>query len=256
MRKIYLDNIRYFTVVLVLIYHVCYIFNGAGVYGGLGTQWSVKTFDTILYFVYPWLMVLLFLISGVSARYSLQKRTPKAFLHERTIKLLIPSTAGLFVFHWITGYLNVWSGGSLAYLPVIMIYPVSVLSGIGPLWYIQTLFLFSVLIVLLKKIDVRDRLWTLGGKASFSVLLCLVFLVWLSSQLLNTPVITTYRFGIYGTAFLYSPMMKFRQRWKSTPFHYWRQPLCLVYVMSFIIMAKTIHQTNACRVFSQMDTCG
>ena len=33
MRKIYLDNIRWITVVLVVIYHVIYIFNGVTQYG-------------------------------------------------------------------------------------------------------------------------------------------------------------------------------------------------------------------------------
>ena len=35
MRKTYIDNIRASAVLLVLIYHVCYIFNGVGVPGGI-----------------------------------------------------------------------------------------------------------------------------------------------------------------------------------------------------------------------------
>ena len=35
MRKTYIDNIRWATVLLVLIYHVCYMFNGVGVPGGI-----------------------------------------------------------------------------------------------------------------------------------------------------------------------------------------------------------------------------
>ncbi len=36
MRKIYLDNIRWATVLLVMCYHVFYMFNAAGVMGGVG----------------------------------------------------------------------------------------------------------------------------------------------------------------------------------------------------------------------------
>ena len=36
MRKHYLDNIRWLTVVLVVFYHVLYMYNAEGVPGGLG----------------------------------------------------------------------------------------------------------------------------------------------------------------------------------------------------------------------------
>ena len=35
MRKHYLDNIRWVTVVLVVIYHVLYMYNGEGILGGV-----------------------------------------------------------------------------------------------------------------------------------------------------------------------------------------------------------------------------
>ena len=37
MRKKYIDNIRWITVALVVIYHAFYIFNGSGVLGGVGS---------------------------------------------------------------------------------------------------------------------------------------------------------------------------------------------------------------------------
>ena len=36
MRKCYLDNIRWITVVLVVVYHVLYMYNAEGVAGGIG----------------------------------------------------------------------------------------------------------------------------------------------------------------------------------------------------------------------------
>ena len=35
-RKLYLDNIRWMTVVLVVIYHVVYMFNGVQPFGVIG----------------------------------------------------------------------------------------------------------------------------------------------------------------------------------------------------------------------------
>lgn len=202
MRKHYLDNIRWATVILVLVYHVWYMFNGVGVAGGISGANNIPLFDALACAVYPWFMVLLFVIAGMSARYSLEKRTGKEFLKERAVKLLVPSTLGLFVIHWITGYLNIKMGGGLEYIPSALIYPISAISGIGPLWFIQTLFLFSCILVLLRKIDKNDKIWKLCGKTNLPVILLLFLLIYASAQILNMPVLTMYRFGIYLVSFL------------------------------------------------------
>lgn len=202
MRKIYLDNIRWVTVLLVLFYHVCYLFNGVGIPGGVPDADSIAFFDWLMCAVYPWFMVLLFVVAGMSARYSLQKRTGKEFLKERAGKLLIPSTLGLFVLHWITGYLNIKMGGGLEYIPSFLVYPISVISGIGSLWFAHLLFLYSCILVLFQKLDKADKLWKLGGRANEVVLVLFALVIWGAAQILNAPVITTYRFGIYFAAFL------------------------------------------------------
>lgn len=202
MRRTYLDNIRWATILLVLIYHVCYMFNGVGVLGGIPDAANIPAFDAIGYIVYPWFMVLLFVVAGMSARYSLQKRTGKQFLKERAVKLLIPSTLGLFVIHWITGYLNIKMGGGLAYIPTALVYPISAVSGIGPLWFIQILFIFSCILVLLRKVDKKDRAWLFCKKANLPVIFMLFMVIFGAAQILNMPVLTVYRFGIYFAAFL------------------------------------------------------
>lgn len=202
MRKTYIDNIRWATVLLVLIYHVCYMFNGVGVPGGIPNAENIPVFDALAYVVYPWFMVLLFVISGMSARYSLQKRTVKQFIKERAVKLLVPSTLGLFAIHWITGYLNIKMGGGLEYIPKALIYPISAVSGTGPLWFIQMLFIFSCILALLKKIDKNDRAWQLCKKANLTIIFLLFAVIFGAAQILNMPVLTTYRFGIYFAAFL------------------------------------------------------
>ncbi len=202
MRKYYLDNIRWFTVILVLIYHVFYIFNGVGIPGGIPDAKNIAAFDTAAAILYPWFMVLLFLIAGISARYALQKRTNRQFLCERAVKLLLPSTLGLFVIHWITGYLNIKLGGGLAYIPAALLYPISVISGTGPLWFIQMLFLFSCILILLRVIDKSDKIWTVCQKMNLPVILLLFLAIWGAAQILNMPVLTMYRFGIYLISFL------------------------------------------------------
>ena len=108
MRKHYLDNIRWITVVIVVIYHVLYMYNAEGILGGLGkiTSLSVQPYDILMYLVYPWFMPVLFIVSGISSRLFLERHTDKEFIISRSRKLLVPSTIGVFVFHFIQGYVS------------------------------------------------------------------------------------------------------------------------------------------------------
>lgn len=203
MRKTYLDNIKWMTVVIVVVYHVIYLFNGAGVAGGIGPFAPVQYQDGFLYLVYPWFMLLLFVVSGMSARFALERQSGKAFLRRRTVKLLVPSTIGLFVFWWVQGYFNMAIGGAfeaMSAVPGPILYLIMAVSGIGPLWYIQLLWLFSLLLLLVRKVE-KDSLYGLGEKANIPVLLCLTPVIWVAAQVLNTPIVEVYRFGIYGAGF-------------------------------------------------------
>ena len=93
-------------------------------------------------------------------------------------------------------------GGAMDTIPKPLLYPISVLSGIGPLWFVQLLFLFSAILVLIRKIDRNDRLFRLGEKCPSWLICAFALLIWGAAQVGNMPVITTYRLGIYLTAFL------------------------------------------------------
>lgn len=204
MRKHYIDNIRWITVVLVVIYHVIYIFNGVTEHGIIG-PFSSKSQpqDVYQYIVYPWFMLLLFVISGMSARFELGKRSEKEFLRVRTRKYLVPSTIGLLVFYWVLGYYNMLISGafdSMGAVPKPVLFLIMAVSGSGPLWYIQMLWIYSVLLLLIRKIE-KDRLLNLCKKANVWILLALAVPIYGAAQILNTPIIVVYRFGIYGLGF-------------------------------------------------------
>lgn len=201
-RYAYLDHIRWMTVLLVIVYHVCYLFNGVGILGGVPNARNLPLLDTISGTVYPWFMVLLFVVAGMCARFALVQQGNRAFLRNRARKLLVPSTLGLFVLHWVTGYLNIRMGGAMDTIPKPLLYPISVLSGIGPLWFVQLLFLFSAILVLIRKIDRNDHLFRIGERTPSWLICAFALLIWGAAQVGNMPVITTYRIGIYLTAFL------------------------------------------------------
>jgi surface polysaccharide O-acyltransferase-like enzyme len=101
------------------------------------------------------------------------------------------------------GYINIKIGGGLEFIPDFLIYPISVLSGSGPLWFAHLAFLYSLIIVGLRKIDKKDVLYHYFGRFDKMLyMLVIVIFIWGSAQILNMPVITVYRFGIYFVSFL------------------------------------------------------
>jgi len=206
MRRYYIDNIRWMSVMLVVIYHVVYLFNGVAAAGVVGPFRDVQYQDAVQYILYPWFMVLLFIISGICARYYLDKHSDREFLQARTRKLLIPSTLGLFAFHWMQGYVNMYLSGAFDTFPADMpkpaVYLIMVASGVGVLWFIQMLWIFSALLVLLRRIE-KGRIAGFAERLKINVvgLIALGIIVWGAAQILNTPVIAVYRFGIYGLVF-------------------------------------------------------
>ena len=204
MRKTYIDNIRWITVLTVFLFHVIYMFNGIAPEVVIGPFSGVQYQDALIYPVYPWFMVLLFAVSGMSARYYLNSHTDREFRRTRTTKLLVPSTIGLFVFWWIMGYFNMKVAGAfdsddISSLPIVIRYIIMALSGTGVLWYIQMLWVFSMALTFVRKIE-KDRLYNITKKTNVAVLLALTIPVWGASRILNLPIVT-YRFGIYTLVF-------------------------------------------------------
>ena len=203
-RKKYIDNIRWITVALVVVYHVIFIFNGTGTLGGVGPLCPVQYQDAVLYLLYPWFMLLLFVVSGMCARFYLGRHTHKEFIRERTVKLLVPSTLGVVVCGWMLGYFNMKIGGafdSMGAVPKPVLFVIMCLSGTGPLWYIQLLWGFSLLLTVFRRVE-KDRLSNLCARTTLPVLLALTVVIYGAAQIGNVPVVVVYRFGIYGAGYL------------------------------------------------------
>ena len=208
MRKHYLDNVRWTTVFIVVIYHVFYMYNAEGVLGGLGkiTDLSVQYYDIFQYLVYPWFMPVLFMVSGISAKLALDAHTDKAFLKSRTTKLLVPSTIGLFAFQFIQGYVSMSLGGGFEGLaaegvPKPVIYLIMVVSGSGVLWYMHLLWIYCVVLVLIRKLE-KGKLLKAGTRTPLWMIVLFLFPIWGAAQILNTPIVSVYRFAFYFMFFM------------------------------------------------------
>lgn len=210
MRKRWIDNLRWVTVLLVLLYHVVYFYNNKGVFGGIGGfgefPANPQYQDVLMYILYPWFMPLLFLLAGISSRYSLEKVSAGKWFGSRTRKLLVPGTIGLFVFQWMTGYFNTLVAGRgevLTNAPGVAKYVMCAMSGIGPLWFIQMLWILCLVLLILRAIDGKDKFYNLCGKANIVVIVLLGVLFWLGEQTLIKNPNPNSADGLYN---LYKPV--------------------------------------------------
>ena len=189
MRKHWLDNLRWVTVLLVLLYHVIYFYNNKGVFGGIGGFGDGPQYqDVVMYILYPWFMPLLFLLAGISAHYALEKHSVKEWFKARTLKLLVPGTIGLFVFHWMTGYFNTVVAareGALEGVNGVGRFIMWAISGTGPLWFIQVLWLLCLVLLLIRALDRKERFRTWCGKSGLAAIIIIGgVLFWLGEQTL------------------------------------------------------------------------
>ena len=206
MRKHWIDNLRWTTVLLVLLYHVVYFYNNKGVFGGIGGFGDGPQYqDVLMYILYPWFMPLLFLLAGVSSRYSLEKVSAGQWFKSRTRKLLVPATIGLFVFQWMVGYFNVRVGGTdmLAAVPQPIKYLIWSVNGIGPLWFIQLLWVLGIVLLIIRAIDGKDKFYNLCGRANMVVIVLLGILFWVGEQTLIMKPRPESLDGLYN---LYKPL--------------------------------------------------
>lgn len=188
-RKHWMDNLRWVTVLLVLFYHVIYFYNNKGVFGGIGGFGPYPEHpqyqDIVMYILYPWFMPLLFLLAGIGSRYALEKQSAKEWFRARTRKLLVPGTIGLFVFQWMVGYFNTVVAarqGVFNGMPMLAKYAMMAVSGTGPLWFIQVLWLLCLVLLLVRAIDRKDHFYHWCGKANIVVIILLGVLFWAGEQ--------------------------------------------------------------------------
>jgi surface polysaccharide O-acyltransferase-like enzyme len=264
MRKHWLDNLRWVTVLLVLFYHVIYFFNNKGVFGGIGGfgpyPETPQYQDVVMYILYPWFMPLLFILAGISARYALVKKSAGEWFQARTRKLLVPGTIGLFVFHWMTGYFNTAIArgtGVFDGLPALVKFGIMAVSGTGPLWFIQLLWLLCLVLLLVRKLDKKDQFWNRCGKLNIVWIILLGVLFWLSAQtLIKHPrpestdgLMNLYKPVFYLLCFLLGYFVFSHEEVQRKLKQAWIPLLVCAVVTGTILVATTFGQDNTTAVY-------
>ncbi len=152
----YIDNLRWITVSLLVLYHTAMAYNTWGEANYIFFE-EVKPIASVVTFISPWFMPLMFLLAGVASSYSLRKRGYGAFLRERLVRLGIPLLLGILVLTPILSYVadvthNGYTGGFLNHYGIFFT-RFTDLTGydggftVAHLWFLAVLILISVLSV-------------------------------------------------------------------------------------------------------------
>jgi glucan biosynthesis protein C len=158
-RRYDIDWLRVLAMLAVFLFHCTRFFDNEGWHLKNAEQ-SFVLFIVMRGLMWPWLMELFFLLSGVGAWYALQSRSAGAFVADRAKRLLIPLyTVGLFIlmppqfyFEQITneGYTGGFWQSIPAYFrgfgwPRLTAWPTTIfnLPFGGHLWFLKFLFLIS-----------------------------------------------------------------------------------------------------------------
>jgi len=159
-RRYDIDWLRVTTMLAVFIFHCTRFFDTEG-WHLKNSEQSYTLFVLIRGLFWPWLMELLFLLSGAGSWYALKSKTATEYLYERFKRLLIPLyTVGLFILLPLQFYFELvtdagYSGTFWQIIPryFARLHPPQITSWpemllpipfSGHLWFLQFLFLISL----------------------------------------------------------------------------------------------------------------
>ena len=146
-RLLYIDNLRVFTIALVVLQHAAVTYSGLGSWyykesAPLG-QAEFLVFGLGQSHAQAFFMSLFFLIAGYFVPASFERKGPRAFLLDRLYRLGVPLLVYIFVLHpllvkILKPELNVGS-----YI-LWGLRTFDILSWTGPLWFAEALLVFTV----------------------------------------------------------------------------------------------------------------
>ncbi|MCW4033653.1 MAG: acyltransferase family protein [Candidatus Bathyarchaeota archaeon] len=162
-RLFYLDNLRIYLIILVILHHA------ALAYGGVGA-WFVRDpavdaispiFLTIFNVInQSYFMSAFFLLAGYFTPRSLERKGSKQFLKDRVIRLVIPIIIYTTIIQAINGYMieNFVNDANLSIWAIIKWRIEHLVTSYSPghLWFLQTLLVFAVIYVIYRVLADRS----------------------------------------------------------------------------------------------------
>lgn len=156
-REVYIDNLRLFVIIQVVIIHFAVTYSGIGGWYYIeNTNPDTLTFVILgIYesFTQAYFMGFLFLISGYFVPKSYDKKGPAKFVKDRLIRLGIPTLIYMFVISPFIGFAIMNYAGDRANPLKAYIHHITsfeFLGSSGPLWFAFALLIFDLVYVLVR----------------------------------------------------------------------------------------------------------
>jgi glucans biosynthesis protein C len=175
-RLLFIDNLRWTMIVLVLSMHACDTYSPFGNWYykehhvvGFGSALFFATYQS---FLQAFFMALLFFVAGYFAVPSYDRKGFSRFLRDRILRLGVPTLLYMFVIGPLTQYFlsRTWGSGGFAHQWVTHLRDGEWLSETGPMWFCAALLIFCVVYALLRLIPrALNVSLTLPGNFSVSV---------------------------------------------------------------------------------------
>lgn len=186
MRKHYIDNLRWITLLILIPYHTAMAWNVWNEPNYIFFEGN-KLISSIVVFFSLNFMPLLFVLAGISTKYALQNRTVKEYLAERVSKLFIPLIFGTIVLMPVLSYIGdifncSYNGGFLAHYAVFFTKYTDLTGADGGFSFGQFWFLLYLLIISVVSIGI---LKLLEFKSEISIPFWIVLLLGLPLPLLS-----------------------------------------------------------------------
>lgn len=170
-RLLFIDNIRWSMIILVLSMHACDTYSPFGNWyyvdrppSGLATKLFFGVYQS---FLQAFFMAALFFIAGYFAAAAFDRKGLATFARDRFVRLGLPTLLYMLVIGPLTQYFLSWTWGSggFAHQWLVHLKDGEWLSETGPMWFCAALLAFSLLYGLLRQAGWREASVEPGGRA-------------------------------------------------------------------------------------------
>lgn len=156
-RLLFIDNIRWSMIILVLSMHACDTYSPFGNWYyvdrpqrvGLGTAIFFGAYQS---FLQAFFMAALFFIAGYFSAAAYDRKGFSRFLRDRFVRLGLPTLFYMLVIGPLTQYFlsRTWGSGGFAHQWLLHIADGEWLSETGPMWFCAALLLFAIIYALIR----------------------------------------------------------------------------------------------------------
>lgn len=176
-RLLFIDNIRWSMIVLVLSMHACDTYSPFGNWyyvdrqpTDLGTKIFFGAYQS---FLQAFFMAVLFFIAGYFSAAAYDRKIFSQFVRDRFLRLGLPTLLYMLVIGPLTQYYlsRTWGTGGFAHQWLLHLRDGEWLSETGPMWFCAALLMFSIIYALIRFAGWKEPAIKLGdtGRESVSV---------------------------------------------------------------------------------------